>query len=195
MALHACTQPNKPVARLRGSTLGPATGQHQAHRRVSLALIWPRTGHPHSTAAAGHSGLNPLFLGRARCSAQGANHCSATRGVLSTSPGHNSSISAQVPTSFRTAVRLLMNDLSCTFFCACPALPSPPPQPCSAQVIFFSTDFAGRTTVLPLHCLHGTALLCGQLLSLSTAACSASLCSNLPPPFSLHCTARHSTAR
>ena len=195
MALHACTQPNKPVARLRGSTLGPATGQHQAHRRVSLALIWPRTGHPHSTAAAGHSGLNPLFLGRARCSAQGANHCSATRGALSTSPGHTSSINSQVPTSFRTAVRLPMNDLSCTFFCACPPLPNPPPQPCSAQVIIFSTDFAGRTTVLPLHCLRGTALLVCPAFQLKHSCVFCKPLLKPPPAFSLHCTARHSTAR
>ena len=154
--------------------------------------MWPRTGHPHSTAAAGHLGLNPLLLGRARCSAQGANHCSATRGALSTSPGHTSSISSQVPTSFRTAVRLPMNDLSCTFFCACPPLPNPPPQPCSAQVIIFSTDFAGRTTALPLHCLRGQLCFCVQPFSLSTAACSASLCSNLPPPSP--CTAPHGTA-
>ena len=116
--LHACTLPIKPVARHRGSTLGPATGQHQAHRRVSLGKCGLVQVTRARAAAAGHSDLGPpsssvghaALLRSATTAPQSAGHSAPRLGRISIS------VLRSLRASRRTAVRLSTRDLSCVFF-------------------------------------------------------------------------------
>ena len=199
MALHACTLPIKPVARHRGSTLGPATGQHQAHRRASLGKCGLARVTRTRTAAAGHSGLGPpsslvghaALLRSATTAPQSAGHSAPRLGQISIS------VSRSLRASRRTAVRLSTRDLSCVFF-----VPAPPCSltHCPNLALCRSSSSAPTSLGGQQGCL------CTAFRTVCFALCSACSCVeaqlsalqafaqvflNLPP----HRTASPSTAR
>ena len=121
MALHACTQPNKPVA----STAGPRSAPLQANTRRIVGFRWASVTSRRSPSR--HSGCWALgsrptfFLVGHAALLRGATAAPQSAGHSAPRFGHISSIGSQVSTSIRTAVRLSTSDLSCTFF-----VPAPP---------------------------------------------------------------------